>query len=318
MHGLLSPFSLDGPEVKFTAPGNNILTWFLKNRVETTVEVNGTSPATAFAAGLVGLGYSRYGTYFKPSSRLWEMGTPVFSPIESFSGVHDILGQQDAFFGYGLLDSTRMLYQNKDVNGDGKVDISDLSIVGNSFGSSIGSPSYVPAADLNADGQINIVDLVLVAGKFGTVFSAPPSKDVWGSNLNYNPVVDFHSPQGSLFYGIMGECTTQCTGETVNLGGTVNPNIASYVSSNTNLTAYLRVTYSSGTVVNTPNVITFHASAPGQTSSTPFQVPTGAFWQIFWYIQGSQLNSFNVQVFADISLSNSVSSEGWGLLMYST
>jgi hypothetical protein len=47
-----------------------------------------------------------------------------------------------------------------DVNGDGLIDILDLSAVGSQFGSTSPSP---PEADLNADGQVDIIDIVLVA-----------------------------------------------------------------------------------------------------------------------------------------------------------
>jgi plastocyanin len=53
-----------------------------------------------------------------------------------------------------------------DVNGDGKVDIADLSIVGAHFQTSIGQAGYLPNADLDQDGIIDIVDLVLVASHF--------------------------------------------------------------------------------------------------------------------------------------------------------
>ncbi len=54
-----------------------------------------------------------------------------------------------------------------DVDGDCKVDITDLALVGIAFGKTIGQPGFNAAADLNNDGIINIVDLVLVASSFG-------------------------------------------------------------------------------------------------------------------------------------------------------
>jgi len=56
-----------------------------------------------------------------------------------------------------------------DVSSDCKVDIVDLATVGSTFGKTLGTVGYNPAADLNNDGKIDIVDLVLVAGVFGSV-----------------------------------------------------------------------------------------------------------------------------------------------------
>jgi len=53
-----------------------------------------------------------------------------------------------------------------DVNGDGKVDIVDLSLVGGSFGAQPGNGNWNGAADTNHDGTIDIIDLVTVAGYF--------------------------------------------------------------------------------------------------------------------------------------------------------
>jgi hypothetical protein len=49
-----------------------------------------------------------------------------------------------------------------DVNGDGKVDCTDLAIVKASFGKKTGQPGFDPRADLNGDGVVNIIDLSIV------------------------------------------------------------------------------------------------------------------------------------------------------------
>ncbi len=56
-----------------------------------------------------------------------------------------------------------------DVNGDGVVNIIDVSIVATSFGSILGSPSYNPKADINADGVVNIIDVSIVGAYFGSL-----------------------------------------------------------------------------------------------------------------------------------------------------
>jgi plastocyanin len=54
-----------------------------------------------------------------------------------------------------------------DVNGDGKVNIFDLSQVGSEFGSRVGNANYNASADLDQSGIINIFDLTLVGSNFG-------------------------------------------------------------------------------------------------------------------------------------------------------
>jgi hypothetical protein len=49
-----------------------------------------------------------------------------------------------------------------DVNGDGKVNCADASIVKSRFGKRMGQPGYNIAADLNNDGTVNILDLYIV------------------------------------------------------------------------------------------------------------------------------------------------------------
>jgi hypothetical protein len=58
-----------------------------------------------------------------------------------------------------------------DVNGDGKVNCADVSIVKSGFGTHIGQAGYNIAADLNNDGTINILDLFIVSRQLaaGTV-----------------------------------------------------------------------------------------------------------------------------------------------------
>lgn len=55
-----------------------------------------------------------------------------------------------------------------DLNGNGVVDIIDVSIVFIAFGSSAGSVTYNPAADLDGDGTISITDAGIIVADFGT------------------------------------------------------------------------------------------------------------------------------------------------------
>lgn len=54
-----------------------------------------------------------------------------------------------------------------DVNGDGVIDIFDLSIVGLAYGSFEGDPLYDPDADLNNDGVVDARDLAMVTFNWG-------------------------------------------------------------------------------------------------------------------------------------------------------
>ena len=54
-----------------------------------------------------------------------------------------------------------------DVNGDGVVDIFDLSIVGLAYGSFEGDPDYNPDADLTRDGLVDARDLAIVTLNYG-------------------------------------------------------------------------------------------------------------------------------------------------------
>jgi parallel beta-helix repeat protein len=54
-----------------------------------------------------------------------------------------------------------------DVNGDGTVNILDVILVSEAFGTSQGDSNYDSPSDLNQDGRINILDTILVARHFG-------------------------------------------------------------------------------------------------------------------------------------------------------
>jgi hypothetical protein len=54
-----------------------------------------------------------------------------------------------------------------DVNGDGRVDISDVARTSAAFGSFLCGPRWNPSADVNGDGRIDIYDLARVSANFG-------------------------------------------------------------------------------------------------------------------------------------------------------
>lgn len=57
--------------------------------------------------------------------------------------------------------------KSTDINGDGKVNIQDVTIVAVAYGSKPGDPKWNVAADLDDSGKIDIVDVVTVAKDYG-------------------------------------------------------------------------------------------------------------------------------------------------------
>jgi len=54
-----------------------------------------------------------------------------------------------------------------DINGDGKVSLSDLVLLANAYGSKPGDTKWNPNADINEDGKVSLSDLVLLAIHYG-------------------------------------------------------------------------------------------------------------------------------------------------------
>jgi len=54
-----------------------------------------------------------------------------------------------------------------DLNYDGTVNILDIIVLADSFGSEPGHPNWNPYADINQDGGVNILDAIILAGHFG-------------------------------------------------------------------------------------------------------------------------------------------------------
>jgi hypothetical protein len=54
-----------------------------------------------------------------------------------------------------------------DLNGDGKVDVKDISVVAYAFGSYPGHPRWNQAADINRDGKIDVRDVAAASRNFG-------------------------------------------------------------------------------------------------------------------------------------------------------
>jgi parallel beta-helix repeat protein len=54
-----------------------------------------------------------------------------------------------------------------DLNGDFKVNLSDLALLANAYGSKPGDSNWNPNADINGDGRVSLSDLVILANHYG-------------------------------------------------------------------------------------------------------------------------------------------------------
>ena len=88
---------------------------------------------------------------FIPTLRIWG---PGHLSVERSVEIDQVLDLARTFLPqYGL---------NPDVNGDGVVNILDLTLVGQN----VGVPFVLPQADVDGDGQVNVLDMILVSNMF--------------------------------------------------------------------------------------------------------------------------------------------------------
>jgi hypothetical protein len=85
--------------------------------------------------------------------------------ITKVSIIHDVSENTDR--GVSFMDVYTVVPRPGDINGDGRVDVSDLLLLAMAFGSLSGDPNYNPACDFNADGAVDVSDLLIMASNWG-------------------------------------------------------------------------------------------------------------------------------------------------------
>ena len=85
--------------------------------------------------------------------------------ITKVSIIHDVSENTDR--GVSVMDVYTVVPRPGDIDGEGRVDVSDLLILAKAFGTSVGQPNYNPLCNLNGDSSVDAADLLILAGNFG-------------------------------------------------------------------------------------------------------------------------------------------------------
>ena len=85
----------------------------------------------------------------------------------TISAVADTIPEETDTGDNSYIDGSVLVTIAGDVNGDGNVDVIDLTIVSIAYGNFIGEPDYNSVADVNEDGIVDMRDLVVVAWHLG-------------------------------------------------------------------------------------------------------------------------------------------------------
>jgi len=91
----------------------------------------------------------------------------VFVPASTASGTDSLTFRVDSPSGSSGVATVNLIYYpcDGDINGDGSIGLSDLSILLTNFGRSGGA--VFSEGDLNGDGAVNLTDLSILLGLFG-------------------------------------------------------------------------------------------------------------------------------------------------------
>jgi len=108
---------------------------------------------------------ARFGTEEGPKNQLYGTGPYIFQFYDSVGQYADVWANPYYFWGTTEIQNMKaiMFHQTGDVNSDGVIDISDLTVMSLSYGYFVGEPEYNPDADVNSDGVVDGKDVALLS-----------------------------------------------------------------------------------------------------------------------------------------------------------
>jgi PKD repeat protein len=132
---------------------------------------------TTFDASMSTPGWN--GTYHPPIIRYtWDFGDRNTTTVTSSTVTHIFAQEGDYVVTLTVVDSNGLTGQlsrvfhvssgREDVDGDGKVDMLDISLAIDAFMTSPDHPLWDPRCDVNRDGFVDMADLSLIIMAFGT------------------------------------------------------------------------------------------------------------------------------------------------------
>jgi hypothetical protein len=101
-----------------------------------------------------------------------ELSQIGYAVVQTVDGGYAMAGYSNYYISpsYGVVDFWLVKVCVGDVNGDGLINVIDLTLVSLAYGSFEGEPDYNPDADLNSDGIVDMKDMATVARNLGKTF----------------------------------------------------------------------------------------------------------------------------------------------------
>jgi hypothetical protein len=179
------PYQIDYNSTDYSGnvESTNMVTVFLDNTPPTTSLTIGepkyisdttyVTPDTPFTleaddkegSGVYSIAYRIYNGAYDSG---WQPYTASFHLTVLADGVYTI--EFNSTDNVGNVENTSCLnvtVVGPDINGDGKVDMTDIAIAGRAFGTVPGDARWNPLADVNLDGKVDLRDIALISKMFG-------------------------------------------------------------------------------------------------------------------------------------------------------